>query len=250
MSFTKTKMLFFAVILLGCKTLRSYPEHDGISLQEQFSLEKILPFRTSSVLINCFDGESKLLWSGSGIKISDDQVLTARHIWGEGKESATVCGIYTKKYSSPIAASIFGMDSRLGRDITVMTVQSNSSVFSSLPSAKLALDQTFSDGQRLFMISHPDGWFDPEVTIGHVANVESSLQNGFLTPPSVNWSGAIDVDITGTAGSSGAPVFNSSGEVVGIYVGYVPFNKDSGPLNISMILPLEKADNIYNVHGS
>jgi len=217
----------------------------GQSAEDQLnqSLSLILPLQPSAVLIYCWN--SNYSWSGSGIKISATEVLTANHVWTNTSEgTASTCNIYTDAYTTPIGKATRELQSAEGRDIAVLSISPSSSVFGSLPIASMQDDSTINIGDQVFLMSHPLGWFDPEVTMGNVANIQSTYQNSNITPPGIDWSDAVDVSISATNGSSGGPIFNPQGKVIGILVAGPGAQVGVGALPIEIFLRLESADNL------
>lgn len=78
-------------------------------------------------------------------------------------------------------------------------------------------------GERVFHVGNPGKYADLVVTFGYISSFRThSAEFG-------PWAGTVVLDISGGPGSSGGPIFNARGELVGLLVGGVWY-RGSGAL--------------------
>jgi len=152
------------------------------------SLEQVVKIMVIGKEINYYTGEP-IKWSGSGILIKDDFVLTAGHVVANANE-VTIILQNGEEYSGGDWYEETGVDVGFIR------------VFTPEKESKL----NFADallGEETWIIGYPLG--DPIV-----------LTKGIVA--STNWLGFLFVDTPSWPGNSGSPVLNKNGCIVGMLV--------------------------------
>ena len=162
----------------------------------------------STVTVRVGDG------SGSGVIVfaADGKIYcwTARHVIEDAKAAEVVRTIsYGKRKAYELSFNARVLFVGLREDVALLVVDAPHSAFRSAHFAK----QTARLGDEIFHIGAALG-MQPILTFGHVARVNS---------PYDKWTeegGYVDAtDALAQPGCSGGPVFNKSGEVIGLLVG-------------------------------
>lgn len=162
-------------------------------------VEKVIP----SVVHIQYEGEEDS-WQGSGVIISENGViLTARHVvenpgtftitLNDGRTITTKKACVSKDYDVGFLKLPVG----------------------NLPSTNFGDSEKMRLGTRLLAIGSQFGkdHFN-SVTLGILSAMRSNLdESGY------GWSVLLQTDVSANSGSSGGPIFNMEGEVVGIVVG-------------------------------
>ena len=144
-------------------------------------------------------------WQGSGVAITEDIILTARHVveggvdftitTNEGKELESVIAISNSKY-----------------DLAFIKVSEPN-----LVPAKLGSVKDCVLGQQVYCIGSPYGKLNfNSLTLGIVSGLD---RNCDVFGEHYGWSVAFTTDSAGHPGNSGCPVFSMDGVVRGILVG-------------------------------
>jgi len=176
----------------------------GKSAAQQLTdiLQKIIPNQASILDIECFSNSTR----GSGTKLSDGRVLTAFHVIS----GCTSVGYY----SQGKLVGVGGLYSQDGtRDI-----------------ARIGAVNWNTDGLALKgyveVKGHLPAVGDLTVTGSYPADLYDDLQlsSGYVTDSSYEfltygWTTGMITDAATAGGSSGAPVFNKGGDLIGIHVG-------------------------------
>lgn len=147
-------------------------------------------------------------WQGSGVAISEDTILTARHVLENGVEFTVTDneGNEVKAYKA-ISHSIY--------DIGFLKV-----VDPNLTSCELATTKDLRLGQDLFVIGSPYGKINfNSVTKGIVSGIDRDFDFRDWNGEEYGWTVAFTTDSSGFPGNSGCPVFTADGKVRGILVG-------------------------------
>lgn len=178
---------------------------------KELSTEEIFKLASPSViLLEVFDDENRKRGSGSGFVASPDgSVVTNYHVI-RGAWSATA---RFQDGTSARVLGVVGFDRE--RDVAVIKLGTGN-----LPSLELGDSDNLRVGQRLIAIGSPLG-FQNTVTEG----ILSGLRGG-----------AIQMSTPISPGSSGGPVFNTHGEVVGITVATIV-----GGQNLNFAVPINWA---------
>lgn len=157
---------------------------------------------------------------GSGFIISPDgYLLTNAHVV-EGASSVTVTLTDKREFH----AKVIGADRQ--SDVAVLKIDAQN-----LPSVKIGDASQSKVGQWVVAIGSPYG-FDNTVTAGIISAKSRSLPNENYTP-------FIQTDVPVNPGNSGGPLFNLSGEVIGI--NSMIYSQTGGFQGLSFAIPIDEA---------
>lgn len=157
---------------------------------------------------------------GSGFIISaDGYVLTNNHVI-EGADEISVRLIDREEYS----AEVVGADRR--SDIALLKIESKN-----LPHVKFAKPGQLKVGEWVLAIGSPFG-LDYSVSQGIVSAIGRSIPN----ERNENYVPFIQTDVAINPGNSGGPLFNLSGEVVGINSQI--YTRSGGSIGLSFSIPV------------
>lgn len=160
---------------------------------------------------------------GSGFIVSaDGYILTNAHVV-DGAERVTV-GMNDR---TEHVAEVVGSDPR--SDIALLKIQAKD-----LPTVKIGDSDALRVGQWVLAIGSPFG-FESSATVGIVSAVGRSL-------PTDNYVPFIQTDAAVNPGNSGGPLFNRSGEVIG--VNSQIYSRSGGYLGLSFAIPIKVAMNV------
>ena len=163
---------------------------------------------------------------GSGFVISDDgYIVTNNHVVA-GAETVIVRFTDRQEYE----AEVKGLDER--SDLALLKVDAEG-----LPSLKLAQPDALEVGEWVLAIGSPFG-LDYSVTAGIVSAKGRSLP----TENGENYVPFIQTDVAINPGNSGGPLFNLSGEVVG--VNSQIFTRSGGSIGLSFAIPVSVVSNV------
>jgi serine protease Do len=161
--------------------------------------------------------------AGSGFIVSSDgYILTNTHVVANANE---VTVRLTDRREFP--AKVIGADERT--DVAVIKINATS-----LPTVKLGDPSKLKPGQWVLAIGSPFG-FENSATAGIVSATSRSL-------PSDNYVPFIQTDVAVNPGNSGGPLFNLSGEVIGINSQI--FSRTGGYMGVSFAIPIDVARNV------
>jgi S1-C subfamily serine protease len=201
---------------------------DGASVTEalQAVLDRVVPRRAGILDVWCYqpcpagadpsscDSKGEIWSRGTGTRLTSGDVLTAHHVVDSateclftGEDNAVTVG-RTGTWSQPVA----GRDLVLAREIDWTTGGAALPVFEVVKAWKSSL------GSLVMVASYP-GYLskDLQMTFGYVTDVDVTASQP--ADAHTYWSGAWACDAAATHGSSGGPVFNAKGDLVGILVG-------------------------------
>ena len=148
---------------------------------------------------------------GSGVFIEDDVILTAAHIL----ENATFLNIELSD-GTVLRSCDFYTDGE--SDIGFIFVDANELYIAKLSSEPVRL------GDPIYLVGAPQNKiFMFTLSKGIVSHLDRNF-------PDWNWNDLLQVDAEGGPGSSGGPLYNSDGNLVGMYVGH----SDGGGQGISL----------------
>ena len=157
---------------------------------------------------------------GSGFIISTDgYILTNAHVI-EGTDNIVV-GLSDR---SELPARVIGTDPRT--DVALLKVAA-----ANLPAVKIGDPDTLIEGQWVLAIGSPFG-FNYTMTQGIISGLGRSLPNGNYVP-------FIQTDAAVNPGNSGGPLFNLSGEVIGINSQI--YSRTGGYQGVSFAIPIDVA---------
>ncbi|MBV9317382.1 MAG: Do family serine endopeptidase, partial [Gammaproteobacteria bacterium] len=161
--------------------------------------------------------------AGWGVIVSPDgYILTNTHVVGNAEE---VTVRLTDRREFP--AKVIGADERT--DVAVIKINA-----SSLPIVKLGDPTRIKPGQWVLAIGSPFG-FENSATAGIVSATARSV-------PGENYVPFIQTDVPVNPGNSGGPLFNMSGEVIGINSQI--FSRTGGFMGVSFAIPIDVARNV------
>ena len=161
--------------------------------------------------------------AGSGFIVSSDgYILTNTHVVANADE---VTVRLTDRREFP--AKVVGADERT--DVAVIKINANS-----LPTVRLGDPTRIKPGQWVLAIGSPFG-FENSATAGIISATSRSL-------PSDNYVPFIQTDVAVNPGNSGGPLFNMSGEVIGINSQI--FSRTGGYMGVSFAIPIDVARNV------
>ena len=161
--------------------------------------------------------------AGSGFIVSSDgYILTNTHVVANAEE---VTVRLTDRREFP--AKVIGADERT--DVAVIKINA-----SALPTVRLGDPTKIKPGQWVLAIGSPFG-FENSATAGIISATSRSL-------PSDNYVPFIQTDVAVNPGNSGGPLFNLSGEVIGINSQI--FSRTGGYMGVSFAIPIDVARNV------
>lgn len=169
------------------------------------------------------DREARSL--GSGFLISSDgYVLTNNHVVAEADEI-----MVRLQDRRELKAELIGADEQ--SDIALLKVEGED-----LPVAAIGSSAKLKVGEWVLAIGAPFG-FDSSVTAGIVSAKGRSLPSDSYVP-------FIQTDVAINPGNSGGPLFNLSGEVVGINSQI--FSRSGGYMGVSFAIPIDMAMDVVS----
>ncbi|OGX68099.1 MAG: hypothetical protein A2189_00610, partial [Paenibacillus sp. RIFOXYA1_FULL_44_5] len=183
------------------------------------TLEQMADFRKSAVLIDVYDQNDQSIAQGSGFIAGNGLIVTNYHVV-EGGRSFTITDQDEKQYD---IEGIVKYDADL--DLAVLKPSDPLT----LPSLNLGSYADAHVGQSVVAIGSPEGLLNT-ISQGIISGVRKSPNSA---------SSAIDLlQITNplTYGSSGGPLFNQRGEVIGI----TSYGSDQGSLNFAVSIDYVK----------
>lgn len=150
---------------------------------------------------NMVNASVRLLGCGSGVFIEDDVILTAAHCL-EDVKTITI----KLRDGTLLKSSDFYIDEE--EDIGFIFVDANEICIAKISPRPMRI------GDTIFLVGRPfDDLFEFSLTKGIVSHLDRDV-------PKWNWNDLLQVDAMGGWGSSGGPLYDSDGNLVGMYVGY------------------------------
>lgn len=176
--------------------------------------------------------EKQQVGSGSGFIVSEDGlVVTNRHVVVDATAEYTVITSDGKEH----AATVLARDPN--KDIAVLKIEG-----SNLPVLDLGDSDTVKVGQTVIAIGNPLGEFANSVTRGIISGVKREVYAGSSrSGQSEQLSGIFQTDAAINPGNSGGPLFNLSGEVIGVNVAMA-----QGAENIAFALPINQVKRVID----
>lgn len=167
--------------------------------------------RKTDLYENMVDASVKLTGHGSGVFIKDDVILTAAHCL-ENVKTITI----KLNDGTILKSNDFYIDDE--EDIGFIFVKADE-----LYIVEVSLSDVHI-GDTVYLVGRPfDDLFEFSLTKGIVSHLDRDI-------PKWNWNDLLQADVTGGPGSSGGPLYNSDGNLVGMYVGH----SDGGGQGISL----------------
>ena len=174
--------------------------------------------------------EKQQVGSGSGFIVSSDGlIVTNRHVVADTVAEYTVITNDGQEH----AATVLARDPN--NDIAVLRIEGKD-----LPVLDLGDSEQVKVGQTVIAIGNPLGEFANSVTRGIISGVKREVQAGSArSGQSEQLSGIFQTDAAINPGNSGGPLFNMSGEVIGVNVAMA-----QGAENIAFALPINQVKRI------
>ena len=168
-------------------------------------------------------GDTPIRGQGSGfIVTADGTVLTNAHVV-DGADEVTVKLTDKREFK----AKVLGVDKTT--DVAVLKIEAQN-----LPVVKIGRVADTRVGEWVLAIGSPFG-FENSATAGIVSAKSRSLPDGSYVP-------FIQTDVAVNPGNSGGPLFNMSGEVIGINSQI--YSRSGGYQGLSFAIPIDVAMNI------
>lgn len=181
---------------------------------------------------NIFGQTSSSAVAGTGFIItSDGYIMTNYHVIEPAYENNYKITVLFKDGTS-YEASIAGFEE--DGDIAVLKIDAND-----LSPVTVGNSDNIAVGDSVFAIGHPLGELDFSMTSGRVSALDRSITADRNSAP-INM---FQFDAAINSGNSGGPVFNESGEVIGIATAKVG---SSGVEGLGFAIPINDAADIAN----
>ena len=200
------------IYLLGCR------QTVGVSLESSNA--------------NIFGQQSASAVAGTGFVITaDGYIMTNYHVIEPAQENGKAIHVLFKDKSS-YEAKIVGFDQ--DNDVAVLKIDA-----SDLSPAVLGDSDNIAVGDNVFTIGNPLGELDFSMTSGRVSALDRSITTD-RNSAAINM---FQFDAAINSGNSGGPVYNESGEVIGIATAKVG---SSGVEGLGFAIPINDAADIAN----
>ena len=181
---------------------------------------------------NIFGQTSSSAVAGTGFIItSDGYIMTNYHVIEPAYENNYKITVLFKDGTS-YEASIAGFEE--DSDVAVLKIDAND-----LSPVSIGNSDNIAVGDSVFAIGHPLGELDFSMTSGRVSALDRSITADRNSAP-INM---FQFDAAINSGNSGGPVFNESGEVIGIATAKVG---SSGVEGLGFAIPINDAADIAN----
>ena len=159
------------------------------------------PDDKTNIYENMVDASVLILRGGSGVFIDDNIILTAAHVL----EDMNICEIELND-GTILKSSDFYIDKK--EDIGFIFVDANE-----ISIAKI-LPLSVEVGDTIYLVGAPHNkLFAFTLTKGIVSHLDRDV-------PEFDWEDLLQTDAEGGYGSSGGPLYNSEGDLIGMYVGH------------------------------
>lgn len=184
----RTSLLVIVALMAGCGSTQKSSNHTTQTARDIID-------RSSPAIVRIEAGEAKV---GTGFIIgSDGLIATNLHVI-EGESNIRV-----KLFKDPTeysATVIVGVDK--SHDLALLRIKTKKA----LPTLRLGDSSAVSAGDRVYAIGNPLGVFDYSITDGLISQVRPLSED--LT--------ILQISAAISQGSSGGPLFNQFGEVIGV----------------------------------
>lgn len=165
--------------------------------------------------------------SGSGIILSGDgYILTNYHVVEDAVNNSLNVTVMLYDGSVAIGRIVGAAEDE---DLAIVKIDREG-----LSAAVLGNSDSLQVGDEIFAVGNPYGMLEFTMTVGHV----SALERTIATEETENAMKMFQIDAAVYSGNSGGPVYNTSGEVVGIVT--AKYNS-SGMEGIGFALPISEA---------
>lgn len=195
------------------------------------------PFGSGSE--NSTETEKQKVGSGSGFFVSaDGLVVTNKHVVADERAEYTVITQNGTEYSAKVLAR------DPSNDIAVIKVDGSPRSDSGeagqdFPAVTLGDSDRVRVGETIIAIGNPLGEFENSVSRGIISGLKRNLDASSGRGDSEHLSDIIQVDAAINPGNSGGPLFNLSGEVIGVNVAMA-----QGAQSIGFSLPINQVKRI------
>lgn len=210
------KLIAGVIVLFLCTTQLGY--YYSINAWKEKKVDRLRRV-TVQIVVNLDENNAIM---GAGVLISKDGlILTAAHVVNS-KEKCTIYVIH--KNTHVYLGEVIGVDTR--HDLALLHITESAQKFEY---AEIQKKKHLWVGQNVLIIGHPLS-HDWMVSIGHISNISFMFKYFCLvgeTTAFVN------------PGSSGGPVFNSKGEVIGI-VSAMYVSMFHEPIGIGIFVPVKQ----------
>jgi hypothetical protein len=211
-------------ILFALATLVYYPAYSQTAPSETSAADIYKKASPSVVLIEIYDSKGEVSGKGSGFLVSaEGAILTNYHVVAHTKQ-ATVRLANDDAYDT---VDVIEIDKR--KDIALIKIKGFG-----LPFLKLGRSQEVEVGQTIYSLSNPLGVFQNTLTQGIVSGIRPG--DGYKY---------FQISAPISHGSSGGPIFNSNGEVIGISVATIEEGQ-----NLNFAVPIDYARGMVLSMGS
>ena len=176
----------------------------------------------------CLPDEIKKIYrapsSGSGFILSSDGYIMTNHHVVNGADKIMILTNDQSTYE----AELIGSDKR--SDLALLKIDSRN-----LPTVRIASDDNVKLGEWVLAIGSPFG-FNQTVTAGIVSGKQRKLAGDNYVP-------YIQTDVAINPGNSGGPLFNLSGEVIGVNAQI--YSRTGGFMGVSFAIPSDTVNDVY-----
>ena len=173
--------------------------------------------------------EKKKIGSGSGFFVfSDGLIVTNKHVVADEQAEYTVILGDGTEYTAKVLAR------DPSNDIAVIKIEGKD-----FPVLTLGDSDVVRVGETVIVIGNPLGEFENSVSRGIVSGLKRNLNAGSGFGDSERLSDIIQIDAAINPGNSGGPLFNLSGQVIGVNVAMA-----QGAENIGFALPVNQVKRI------
>jgi S1-C subfamily serine protease len=173
--------------------------------------------------------EKRRIGSGSGFFISaDGLIVTNKHVVADEQAEYTIIVSGGQEYP----ATVLARDPN--NDIAVLKIEGHD-----FPALTLGDSDTMKVGQTVLAIGNPLGEFANSVSRGIISGVKRNLSAGSGLGMSERLTDIIQTDAAINPGNSGGPLFDLSGNVIGVNVAIA-----QGAENIGFALPINQVKRI------
>ncbi len=162
--------------------------------------------------------------SGSGFILSSDGYIMTNHHVVNGADKIMILTNDQSTYE----AKLIGSDKR--SDLALLKIDSRN-----LPTVRIASDDNVKLGEWVLAIGSPFG-FNQTVTAGIVSGKQRKLAGDNYVP-------YIQTDVAINPGNSGGPLFNLSGEVIGVNAQI--YSRTGGFMGVSFAIPSDTVNDVY-----
>ena len=162
--------------------------------------------------------------SGSGFILSSDGYIMTNHHVVNGADKIMILTNDQSTYE----AELIGSDKR--SDLALLKIDARN-----LPTVRIASDDNVKLGEWVLAIGSPFG-FNQTVTAGIVSGKQRKLAGDNYVP-------YIQTDVAINPGNSGGPLFNLSGEVIGVNAQI--YSRTGGFMGVSFAIPSDTVNDVY-----